>query len=59
MENVDVLHGQIIDYLQQLKMVPAADEAIAVTERYGTYKYCKAQKLPMRSFEDAMKAVPN
>ena len=59
LENVDVLHGQIIDYLQQLKMVPGADEAIAVTERYGTYKYCKAQKLPMRSFEDAMKAVPN
>lgn len=56
---MDVLHGQIIDYLQQLKMVPAADEAIAVTERYGTYNYCKAQKLPMRSFEDAMKAVPN
>jgi hypothetical protein len=30
-----------------------------VTERYGTYRFCKAQRLPMRSFKDAMQAVPN
>ena len=56
---LDILNGQAIDYIQQIGMVPPAAEARAVTERYGTYKFCKAHGLPMRSFKDAMVAVPN
>jgi len=59
LENMDVLHGQIIDYVQKVGMLPPAEEARAVTERYGTYRFCKAQGLPMRSFKEAMEAVPN
>ena len=59
LENLDVLHGQLIDYLQQLKMVPRADEALEVTQRYGTYKFCESQNLPMRSLKEAMQPVPN
>ena len=34
-------------------------DAIKTTERWGTYQFCKAHGLPMRSFKDAMVAVPN
>jgi hypothetical protein len=59
LEYLDLLNGQVIDYVERLKMLPDSGEARAVTERYGTYRFCKAQQLPMRSFEDAMQAVPN
>jgi hypothetical protein len=56
---LDILNGQVIDYIQHIGMVPPAGQAITVTQRYGTYKFCKAHGLPMRSFKDAMVAVPN
>lgn len=59
LENMDILHGQIIDYIQIVGMLPPAEDARAVTERYGTYKFCKEHGLPMRSFEEAMQAMPN
>ena len=59
LQYLDMMNGQIIDYLGQMKMVPPAEEARAVTQRYGTYRFCKAHGLPMRSFKDAMQAVPN
>ena len=59
LENMDILHGQIIDYIQKVGMIPPAEAAIALTTRYGTYKFCKACGLPMRSFKEAMVAVPN
>ena len=56
---LDLLYGLAIDHVQKVGMVPSAGEARAMTERYGTYQYCKSQGLPMRSFERAMQAVPN
>ena len=59
LEYLNILNGQVIDYIQHVEMVPPAAEARAVTERYGTYPFCKAQGLPVRSFKDAIQAVPN
>ena len=59
LEHLDLLNGQIIDYLQKVDMLPPEGEARLVTQRYGTYRFCKAQALPMRSFKEAMQAVPN
>jgi hypothetical protein len=58
LEYLDYDNGQLIDTLQQSKMLPPAQEARAVTQRYGTYQFCKTQGLPMRSFNEAMKAIP-
>jgi hypothetical protein len=59
MEYLDYLNGQVIDYIQAVHMLPPAEEARAVVERYGTYGFCRAHGLPTRSFKDAMVAVPN
>lgn len=59
MEYMDYLNGQIIDYVQTVRMLPSAEEARAVVERYGTYHFCKAHGYPTRSFKDAMVGVPN
>lgn len=59
LEYLDLLNGQLIDFVQQLGMIPPAEDARKVTQRYGTYPFCQAQGLPLRSFEDAMQAVPN
>jgi hypothetical protein len=59
LEYLDLLNGQVIDYVERVGMLPDSGEARTVTERYGTYRFCKAQRLPMRSAKDAMQAVPN
>ncbi len=59
LEYLDLMNGQVIDDVQKVKMLPPAQEARAVTQRYGTYQFCKARGLPMRSFKEAMQAVPN
>ena len=59
LQYLDGLNGQIIDYIQHVRMVPPSRDARAVTERYGTYKFCKAHGLPMRPFKEAMQAIPN
>lgn len=56
---LDLLNGQLIDTVEHLGMVPPAEDSRTVTQRYGTYHFCKAHNLPMRSFEDAMQAIPN
>jgi len=56
---VDIQNGQVIDYIDHIGMLPAPAAARALTMRYGTYQFCKAHRLPMRSFKEAMKAVPN
>lgn len=56
---LDLLNGQVIDSIEHLGMVPPATDARAVTERYGTYHFCKSRNLPVRSFKDAMLAIPN
>lgn len=59
LQYLDLMNGQMVDYIQQVGMVPPAADARRVTERFGTYKFCKGKRLPMRSIKDAMKAVPN
>lgn len=55
----DNISGQLIDHMQKLHMEPGITEARALTQRYGTYRYCRAHHLPMRTFEQAMQAIPN
>jgi hypothetical protein len=56
---LDVMNGQLLDYIEHVGMVPPAAQVRAVTERYGTYRFCRAHRLPMRSYTDAMQSVPN
>lgn len=56
---LDLLNGQLLDTVEHLGMVPPAEDSRTVTQRYGTYHFCKAHNLPMRSFEDAMQPIPN
>jgi hypothetical protein len=58
-DNLDLNYGQQIENIQKVGMLPAPERAQAETERYGTYQFCKAEGLPMRSFKEAMQAVPN
>ncbi len=58
-EFMDILSGQLIDHITKVGMLPSAMEARRVVERFGTYRFCKAQGLPLRSSIEAMKAVPN
>lgn len=51
--------GNLIDLIQKLGMVPPAEGAKQVVQRYGTYRFCSAQRLPMRTLAEAMTAVPN
>ena len=53
------MNGQMIDYVQKVKMLPPAQEARAVTQRYGTYQFCKKHGLPMRPYAAAMRPVAN
>jgi len=59
LDTLDLNYGQEIENVQKVEMVPPARDAQAMTTRYGTYQFCKDHGLPMRSFKDAMQAVPN
>jgi hypothetical protein len=59
LEYLDTLNGQLIENIQKAGMLPPPANAIAATQRYGTYQFCKAHGLPLRPFNDAMVAVPN
>lgn len=56
---LDTQNGQVIDYIEQIGMLPSAQQAVEVTKRYGTYRFCKTHALPVRSFKNAMQAIPN
>lgn len=56
---LDIQSGQLIDHIAKVGMIPPAAAARAEVERFGTYKFCRAQRLPMRSFAEAMRPVPN
>lgn len=58
-EFLDTINGQLIEHIQLAGMLPPPAEAQAVTERFGTYRFCKAQGFPLRPFAEAMTAVPN
>lgn len=55
----DTLSGQLVDHIQKIGMIPPPVLVRRQTERFGTYRYCREHHLPMRSFEDAMKPIPN
>lgn len=59
LEYLDLINGQVIDYVTRVGMLPPARDAVAVTQRYGTYQFCKKHRLPLRPFNQAMQAVPN
>lgn len=58
-EFLDTLNGQLIEHIRKVGMLPSPAEALALTKRFGTYRFCKAKRLPLRSFEQAMTAVAN
>lgn len=58
-EFVDLLSGQLIDHLVNLKMVPSAAKARRDIERFGTVHFCRARRLPLLSLAEAMSPVPN
>lgn len=57
-EFLNNLFGRVIEHAQNVGMTPPADE-VRAPERQGTYLFCKAQGLPMRSFEEAEQPAPN
>jgi len=59
LDTLDLNYGQQIENIQRVGMLPAPEAAQAATERYGTYQFCKAHRLPLRSYQEAMQAVPN
>lgn len=59
MESLDILNGQVLDHIENADMVPPVGQARSVTQRYGTYRFCKQHHLSMRSFKDAMISIPN
>ena len=55
----DTISGQLFDHMQKVRMSPPIGEARALTQRYGTFRYCKAHHLPMRTLDQAMRSIPN
>jgi uncharacterized membrane-anchored protein YhcB (DUF1043 family) len=58
-EFMDLLSGQLIDHVERLDMVPPAAVARREVERFGTYRFCRQQRLPVRPFAVATRPVPN
>lgn len=58
-EFMDRRAGNLIDHIQKLGMLPPPDEAEKLIRRYGTYRFCATQRLPMRTLAEAMTPVPN
>ena len=58
-EFMDRRAGNLIDHIQKLGMTPPPAEADRIIRRYGTYRFCAAQRLPMRTLAEAMTPVPN
>ena len=51
--------GNLLDHIQKLAMVPPPEEAENLVRHYGTYRFCAAQSLPMRTLVEAMTGIPN
>lgn len=58
-EFMGLLSGQLIDHIQREGMVPPATAARRDVVRFGTYRFCKDHGLPLRSFGEAITAIPN
>lgn len=57
-EYLDSDFGQLIFDIQSVGMTPPPERAQEMTESFGTYQFCKARGLSMRSFNEAAKPVP-
>jgi len=57
LDYLDLLQGQAIGFIKSVGMLPPPQDARTMTVQYGTYKFCTAQGLPMRSFEEAEKPL--
>lgn len=53
LELLNTLNGEAIASIRNAKMDLSSSEARAVTEGFGTYKFCKAKRLPMLSSKEA------
>lgn len=58
-EFMDLLSGQLIDHIAKVGLTPPKADARREVTRFGTYRFCVEEKLPLRSFDEAMTAVPN
>lgn len=58
-EFVDLLSGQVIERIVSIDMVPPADVTKQQVERFGTYRFCRSQDLPMRSLAEASRPLAN
>lgn len=56
---VDQINGQLIELMSKAGLTTNSARARSETERYGTFFFCKKHGLPLRSFEEAERAVPN
>jgi hypothetical protein len=52
------LSGQMVDHIVEANMVPPADLERRALASYGTYRFCRAQRLPLRSLRDARMPIP-
>jgi hypothetical protein len=58
-EFMGLLSGQMIDHIAKAGMTPQPRVVREALSRYPTYRFCRAEGLPTRSVEEAMKALPN
>jgi hypothetical protein len=58
-EFMGLLSGQMIDHIAKVGMTPQPSIAREALSKYATYKFCRAQGLPTRPIDEAMRALPN
>lgn len=52
------MSADLIDHIGKVGMAPPSNETRQAMTEYGTYRFCRTNRLPVRSYADAMK-VPN
>ncbi len=58
-EFMSLVAGQMIDHIVAVGMQVKPSAAKRETERWGTFRFCNANRLPLRSLAEAMTPVPN
>jgi hypothetical protein len=58
-EFMDHVAGQMLNHISHVGMTPNEAKAQREATRWGTYRFCSAERLPVRSFADASRPVPN
>jgi hypothetical protein len=54
-----LVSGQLINHVLKENMRPSDVVTWGKVARYGTYKFCRANRFPTRPFNDALKPLPN